>query len=305
MSTIEAVARPAPSASISDVYSGAATLFRLLRQTGWGPELLNLGYYPHFFGLGALINGLRTLSTAQWRLVLRSIDLVQVTPGDRVLDIACGRGGSSYMLRHSTLAESIDAIDLLAENIEMARKLFPADQQLTYTQADAQSLPFADQSFHKALCCEAAFHFPDRGQFLSEMCRVLQPGGRLVVVDFVWRTPEHRRCRNQPMGQVVRKVWEWDDMSSACEYRTMGERAGLKLAEVHDWTAQVTTSLQKLSECTIWLSRRKWGHWVLRRRYPMTASFTAADWEQLELEVAAHRFLHDHTYYKAMIFEKP
>ena len=304
-STEESQAEFSTSPSLSKVYSGSTKIFSLMRQVYWGPELLNLGLYPSLGWLGFLINGLRTISTAQRRLVNHAIALIGVEAGDHVVDIACGRGGSSFMLRHSTPAASVHAIDLLAENIEMAKCLFPADDRLFYTRADAQFLPFPDGMFHKALCCEAAFHFPDRGRFLMETHRVLQSQGRLVVVDFVWRTPAHRACRTQSMGQIVRNIWGWDDMSSECEYKAMAEQAGLQLVRSLDWTATVTRAIQQRSECAVWLSKRAWGRGILKRLCPMLSSFTESDWSQLEIEVAAHRFLHDNTYYKAMVFQKP
>ena len=289
---------------MSMAYNGEGKIFRMMRQTCWGPELLNLGYYPTFGGLGILFNGLRTLATAQWRLGHNSIALTGIQRDDHVLDVACGRGGSAFMLRHSTHAEVVHAIDLLEENIEIAKRIFPPDSRLIFQLGDAQKLPFEDEHFDKVLCCEAAFHFPDRGQFLKEAFRVLKPNGRLVVVDFVWRTPEHRECRNSDLGKVVRRVWGWDDMSSECEYRAMAARAGLKIVKILDWTKPVTTSIQQLSETVVWLQHRRWGQWILKRRYPMLASLTGDDWKQIRLEAAAHRFLHDHTFYKAIVCEK-
>ena len=289
---------------MSIAYSGDGKVFRMMRQTSWGPELLNLGYYPTCGGLGVLFNGLRTLATAQWRLVHNAIALTGIQRGDHVLDVSCGRGGSAFMLRHSTQAEKVYAIDLLSENIEIAQKIFPQDSRLNFLLGDAQNLSFEDGHFDKILCCEAAFHFPDRGQFLKEACRVLKPDGRLVVVYFVRRTPNHREGRTGDLGNIVRRVWGWDDMSSECEYKTMAANAGLWISKIDDWTRPVTTSIQRLSETVVWLQRRSWGRWVLKRRYPMLSSFTNEDWQQIEREVAAHRFLHDHTFYKAMVFEK-
>ncbi len=289
---------------ISDVYGGNAKIIHLLRKTFWGPELLNLGYHPWYMGLGRLLYGVQSCSTCQRKLINHSIKLLHVKKGDHVLDIACGRGGSTFMLCHSTQAASVHGIDLLPENIEIAQRIFPACDGLTYQQGDAQNLEFPDESFHKVMCCEAAFHFPDRGKFLSEAERVLKPGGRLVVVDFVWRTPKHRECRKHELGKIVRKVWEWDDMSSECEYRSMAASAGLHMTTSQDWTNPVTRALQHQAENVVWLRKRSLGRWLLNKRYPMISSFTEDDWAQIELEVRAHRFLLEHTYYKAMVFTK-
>lgn len=301
----EAVSAPKCHAHISSVYDGSSPLFRLLRQTHWGPELMNLGYYHSYFGTGSFFNSFKSLSTAQRTLARNAIALMEIEPGDRALDVACGRGGSSYIMRHSTSVESVHAIDLLKENIEIAQNIFPADSQLTFQKGDAQDLPFETAQFDRALCCEAAFHFPDRGKFLQEVSRVLKPGGRLVVVDFVWRTLADRDSRTQPHGEIVRKIWEWDDMSTEGEYCSLADAAGLELSFSKDWTNCVTMALQRSTERMLWLMKRRWGRWLLLRKFPMLASITQSDWDRIEVEIAAHRTLHEHTYYKAMIFTKP
>ena len=298
------VSSPPARESISSVYVGSAKIFQLLRQTWWGPELMNLGYHPWYGGLGLLASGLRSRSVAQRRLATNAIALLGVQAGDRVLDVACGRGGSSYMIRHSTPAATVHAIDLLPENIEIAHRIFPSSQTLTYQQGDAQNLAFPDGTFHKVFCCEAAFHFPDRGQFLKEAGRVLLPNGRLVVVDFVWRSPKHREGRTHELGQLVRKVWEWEDMSTEDEYQAMATAAGLRRVRCDDWTNPVTRSLQHAAELVIGLQKKSWGRWLVMKMHPLLSSFTPEDWVEIEQEVAAHRFLLEHTYYKAMVFEK-
>ena len=302
--TVTNVTFPETRESISTVYQGSSKIFQLLRQTYWGPELMNFGYHPWYWGLGRLLNGLRSRAVSQRRLAYKAIALMGVESGDRVLDVACGRGGSSYMIHHSTPAASVNAIDLLQENIEIARRIFPAADTLNYQQGDAQNISFPDEMFHKVLCCEAAFHFPDRGEFLQEASRVLLPNGRLVVVDFVWRTPEHRVGRNHKYGKLVRDVWEWEDMSTESEYQSLATDAGLRAVRSEDWTNEVTRSLQLLAERVVWLQKRSWGRWVLSKKSPLLSSFTPEDWTQIQIEVAAHRFFMEHTYYKAMVFEK-
>src|SRR5664279_2704657 len=92
-------AAPEHSASLNVhiSYDGSNVVFRLLRMETWGPALMNLGYH-RFRGPLSFLNLLANLEIAQRRLVHRSVDLLEVGRGDQVLDVACGRGKSSFIL---------------------------------------------------------------------------------------------------------------------------------------------------------------------------------------------------------------
>ncbi|MEZ6057669.1 MAG: methyltransferase domain-containing protein [Planctomycetaceae bacterium] len=296
---------PRQASEVLRAYDGSTVVIRMLRSAHWGPELMNLGYSHGYFGFGRLINAFRTLSSSQRTLAFRAIGLMEVAAGDAVLDIACGRGGSSFMIRHSTPAAMVHAIDLLDENIHIAHRIFPNDQALTFTQGNAQALQFPDGTFQRVLCCEAAFHFPDRAQFLREAARVLAPGGQLVVVDFVWNSKSHRQHLDHPQTRIVRDIWEWDDLATEEEYHVNSQSAGLEFAKSEDWTRRVTLPLQRRMEVLVWLSHRAWGRRLMSRFKPLFASMNDEDWNQLRIASEAHRFIHDLTQYKAFVFRKP
>src|SRR5215468_10894777 len=98
---------------IGSAYDGSTAAFRALEAFGWG-ELVNLGYYP----MGALPATMFGLAPFQRRLVQRAIDLLGPAPGERVLDAACGRGGTSARL--AARGADVVGLDLLAENVAEA-----------------------------------------------------------------------------------------------------------------------------------------------------------------------------------------
>jgi MPBQ/MSBQ methyltransferase len=83
---------------------------------------MNLGWYPFGGPLGPL-NLLVDLPKAEIRLVARSAALMHVKAGDLVLDVACGRGKSSYMIAQLHPGCTVTGVDLLPENIQEARRL--------------------------------------------------------------------------------------------------------------------------------------------------------------------------------------
>jgi len=117
-----------------------------------------------------------------------TIEVSGVRPGHRVLDIAGGTGDLSA--RFSRLVGDTGLVVLADINRSMLAvgrdKLTDAGlcSNLVYAQADAQQLPFPDNTFD---CISIAFglrNVTDKDQALRSMQRVLKPGGRLLVLEF-------------------------------------------------------------------------------------------------------------------------
>lgn len=110
-----------------------------------------------------------------------------LSPEDRVLDIACGRGSSAVHLAKK-FGCHVTGVDYGEDNVAAARQHAAAQgsSHLTvFQQGDAERLPFEDSSFD-ALISECSYcTFPDRTKAAGEMFRVLRPGGRVGLTDMV------------------------------------------------------------------------------------------------------------------------
>ncbi|MCW2986446.1 MAG: methyltransferase protein [Conexibacter sp.] len=108
--------------------------------------------------------------------------LLGLTPGDGVLDVACGPGNFTRefarIVGGGGLAVGIDAsAPMLARAVADT-----PDGDVAYVRGDAERLPFRDASFD-AVCCFAALHlFADPESALDHMARVLTPGGRVAIL---------------------------------------------------------------------------------------------------------------------------
>ena len=111
------------------------------------------------------------------------------TSGD-VLEVAVGTG---LNLAHYPDGVRLTGIDLTPEMIELARdRARKLNRDVELREANAHDLPFEDSSFDSIVCTYSLCNIPDENLALSEMARVLRPGGKLILVD-------HIRSRSKPV----------------------------------------------------------------------------------------------------------
>jgi SAM-dependent methyltransferase len=102
--------------------------------------------------------------------------------GLSVLEVACGRGGFVRLLANAGAV--VTGYDFSDAALHATRSKFCNNGHLTpvtLVQGDAQSLPFADNSFDILVSCETIEHLPQVQSALAEMFRVTRPGGRLFL----------------------------------------------------------------------------------------------------------------------------
>lgn len=104
-----------------------------------------------------------------------------------ILDIGCGVGHwGRALLPHLPATSTLTGIDPEPQWIEQARAIAAArglSSRTTYTQSRVEHLPFADNSFDLVTCQTVLIHLADVPAALSEMIRVLRPGGLLLAVE--------------------------------------------------------------------------------------------------------------------------
>jgi len=115
------------------------------------------------------------------------LDWLSLPYGLRWLDVGCGTGSFTELILDRNAPSRIAAIDPSREQIAFANSK-PSAGRIEYRQGDATSLPFGDGEFDVAVMALVIQYIPDPARAMSEIARVVRPGG--TVAAYVWPGPE-------------------------------------------------------------------------------------------------------------------
>jgi O-methyltransferase / aklanonic acid methyltransferase len=182
----------------------------------------------------------------------RLVDVAALQVGDRVLDVACGRGAVLFEAAARVGPKGkVIGIDLSTVMVDQTSR-DAARQQIRNAevrQMDAESLKFSDAEFDAVLCGFALFFFPRVEQALSEFRRVLRPRGRLAVTTWGEADPrwswedEVRKAHAVPVRLRTKALDKRADLEGTirtCGFRdvqVLEERVEFKYASEEEWWA--------------------------------------------------------------------
>lgn len=172
--------------------------------------------------------------------------LADPQPGWRVLDVATGGGHTALKLAPHVAGQVVSDLSLRMLAAARQHLLAQGVAHAGYCPADAENLPFASGSFQLVTCRIAAHHFPNTASFVSEACRVLQPGGVLVVQDQV--LPEDPTAARYLDAFETLRDPTHQRGHSAAEWQAMFTAAGLAV--------EAAQQVDKRHNFTTWTSRQ-------------------------------------------------
>src|SRR5262245_6533318 len=137
------------------------------------------------------------------------VDLADLRPGARVLDVACGTGVIARLVaRRVGPTGEVVGLDLNPGMLAVAASIASNEPATTapirWQEASAMKMPLPDAAFDAVYCQLGLQFFPDRPASLREMFRVLVPGGRLGLM--VWRSIENSPGFEGLAGALARHV---------------------------------------------------------------------------------------------------
>ncbi len=115
----------------------------------------------------------------------RMVQLAELTGAEKVLDAGCGAGHTA--LAFAPHVAEVIAYDLTPSMLDQVNRLASERSiaNLTTQQGDVENLPFEDGTFDRVVSRYSAHHWPHPANALSEIYRVLKPGGQFILSDIV------------------------------------------------------------------------------------------------------------------------
>lgn len=161
------------------------------------------------------------------------------------LDAGCGIGGSTLYLAQKF---QIKGLGITLSPVQATRAIDRSREagisgDVGFMVANAQNVPFADESFDLIWSLESGEHMPDKVAFLQECYRVLKPGGTLIFATWCHRPTKEPLGRlteaEQKQLQEIYRLYHLPYVISLPEYETIA--TGLNFQKIHtaDWSSAV------------------------------------------------------------------
>ena len=172
----------------------------------------------------------------------------RLAPGTRdVLELACGNGYNVALLASRNPDVRFIGVDLVAAQVHRARDALVDLPRADAHIGDFHSLAIRDASQDCVYVVESLCHATDLPRALSEIARVLRPGGRLIVIDG-WRAGRFDDLPSivRDATVAVERAMAVSDGQSLERWRRVAAERGLHVVEDLDLTAQIAPNLARL-----------------------------------------------------------
>jgi len=179
-------------------------------------------------------------------------EVARVAPGDRVLDAGCGLGGSSFWLASNRGAEVV-GITPVAHQVAKAQKIARTrrlESRVHFQLADYTRMPFPAASFDVVWALESLCHATSKLAFYREAARVLRPGGRLVVAEYM-RAARGLGAQTEGLMREWLDGWSIPDLDTRDEHLQAAADAGFADVQLADNTPAARPSLRRLYKLAV------------------------------------------------------
>ncbi|MBK8776621.1 MAG: methyltransferase domain-containing protein [Saprospiraceae bacterium] len=199
---------------------------------------VHFGYYETFT---------ETHSEALKKLNLILAQKVNIMAADHVLDAGCGQGGSTFWIAEN-IGARVTGITLVPHQVEIARREAESralTSLVDFSIQDYTQTIFDDASFDVVWACESLCHAGRKKDFYREAYRLLKPGGRLVIAEYI-RRGRNLAVEDEAILQTWCSGWSMPDLDTWDEHWSSMQEAGFTDIDPKDVTAHVSPSLNKL-----------------------------------------------------------
>ena len=218
----------------------------------WG-EHIHLGYYTD----AELDRGYlrKDFIEAKYNFTQRMMDWGGVTTATtetggadvKILDVGCGIGGTSRYMATTLPESTVTGITLSGEQRDRATKL-AAERDIPnakFQVMDALNMDFDDNSFDVVWGCESGEHMPDKKKYVTEMARVLKPGGKMVIATWCQRdnATQSFNAEEEQALDFLYSEWTHPYFISIPDYAaSLKKDASMVDVETDDWNKNTIAS---------------------------------------------------------------
>ncbi|NOX99912.1 MAG: methyltransferase domain-containing protein [Verrucomicrobia bacterium] len=208
-------------------------------------------FYNDVWGLhrhhGYWESGSETASEAVALMARKILNAAQLAPGSKVVDVGCGTGGIAWYFAREA------EVEVMAYTLSQEEKATAEDGGMnvrggsaSFVCSDWLENDLPDEWADAVVLIESFSHMVDRGAVLAEIERVLKPGGRLVLTD--WVVSEHPSpWQVKGLLEPICRGGKLTGLSSIKENGEMLKEASLRVLECNDITDNVSKTWQKIT----------------------------------------------------------
>ncbi|KIL52011.1 class I SAM-dependent methyltransferase [Jeotgalibacillus soli] len=187
------------------------------------------------------------------------ISWIQPEPNWAALDLATGGGHVAKLLAPDMgIVFATDLTKDMLQNTASYLKHFP---NIHYVVADAEDIPFIDDTFDVIACRIAAHHFPHPERFIQEVNRVLKPGGKFLFIDNIApEDPELERFMNtfeemrDPSHARALPISEWEDLLTKNHLSILKSNHTKKALPFQNWVTRTLDNETQIKAVTDFFS---------------------------------------------------
>jgi sarcosine/dimethylglycine N-methyltransferase len=206
-----------------------------LMSAAWGGNL-HLGLFAHAD---------EPLAPAQRRVKDRMAVAAAIGPGTRVIEVACGVGGTARYLARECGAR-VHATNIAEAQLAEARDLTLREElgdRITFDFGDFHQLDAPSHAFDCWWCQEALLYAADKRRVLEEAVRVVRPGGRIVFTDLLLTrampSEDRERFAAELKAPPIWAIEDWDALLTGMHLRVL---------ERQDWSGHVALTFARVAE---------------------------------------------------------